>query len=44
MDSGHGTHVTRTIVGFNYNDLYWIKGVAPAVEIIPKPAPDVLVI
>jgi subtilisin family serine protease len=33
--SGHGTHVTSTIVGFNYNNLYWIKGVAPEATIIP---------
>lgn len=33
--SGHGTHVTSTIVGYNYNDMYWINGVAPEVTIIP---------
>jgi subtilisin family serine protease len=33
--SGHGTHVTSTIVGYNYNGMYWIKGVAPKVTIIP---------
>ncbi|UCE96729.1 MAG: S8 family serine peptidase [Candidatus Bathyarchaeota archaeon] len=33
--SGHGTHVTSTIVGFNYNNIYWIKGVAPKATIIP---------
>ncbi|UCH57695.1 MAG: S8 family serine peptidase, partial [Candidatus Bathyarchaeota archaeon] len=33
--SGHGSHVTSTIVGFNYADLYWIKGVAPRATIIP---------
>lgn len=33
--SGHGTHVTSTIVGYNYADLYWIRGVAPKATIIP---------
>jgi len=33
--SGHGTHVTSTIVGFNYNDLFWVRGVAPKATIIP---------
>jgi subtilisin family serine protease len=35
MGSGHGTHVTSTIVGFNYNDLFWVRGVAPKATIIP---------
>jgi subtilisin family serine protease len=35
LASGHGTHVTSTIVGFNVNNLYWVKGVAPKVTIIP---------
>lgn len=33
--SGHGTHVTSTIVGFNYNDIFWVRGVAPKATIIP---------
>ncbi|MFB0522255.1 MAG: S8 family serine peptidase [Candidatus Bathyarchaeia archaeon] len=33
--SGHGTHVTSTIVGFNVNNLYWVRGVAPKATIIP---------
>jgi subtilisin family serine protease len=33
--SGHGTHVTSTIVGYNYGGLYWIRGVAPKATIIP---------
>ncbi|MFX0200317.1 MAG: S8 family serine peptidase [Candidatus Hodarchaeota archaeon] len=33
--SGHGTHVTSTIVGYNYGNLYWIRGVAPKATIIP---------
>ncbi len=35
LASGHGTHVTSTIVGFNVNNLYWVDGVAPKVTIIP---------
>ena len=34
-ESGHGTHVTSTIVGYNYNDIAWVNGVAPKVQIIP---------
>ena len=33
--SGHGTHVTSTIVGYNYNNLFLVRGVAPKVSIIP---------
>ncbi len=33
--SGHGTHVTSTIVGYNYGDLFWVRGVAPKATIIP---------
>lgn len=35
MGSGHGSHVTSTIVGFNYNDMFWVRGVAPKATIIP---------
>ncbi|MBN1570820.1 MAG: S8 family serine peptidase [Acidobacteria bacterium] len=35
LASGHGTHVTSTIVGFNVNNAYWVPGVAPNVTIIP---------
>ncbi|MBN1330915.1 MAG: S8 family serine peptidase [Candidatus Heimdallarchaeota archaeon] len=33
--SGHGTHVTSTILGFNFYDTYWIEGIAPKATIIP---------
>lgn len=33
--SGHGTHVTSTIVGFNVNNAFIVEGVAPAATIIP---------
>jgi len=33
--SGHGTHVTSTIVGFNVNNAFWVRGVAPKASIIP---------
>jgi subtilisin family serine protease len=33
--SGHGTHVTSTIVGYNFNNLFWVRGVAPKATIIP---------
>jgi subtilisin family serine protease len=33
--SGHGTHVVSTIVGYNYNNLFWVRGVAPKATIIP---------
>jgi subtilisin family serine protease len=37
---GHGTHVTSTITGFKYvsttwNQQFWVRGVAPKVNIIP---------
>ncbi len=35
MGSGHGTHVVSTIIGYNYNDLFWVRGVAPKATIIP---------
>jgi subtilisin family serine protease len=35
LASGHGTHVTSTIVGFNVNNSFWVEGVAPEVTIIP---------
>jgi len=39
IGSGHGTHVTSTITGFNYvSSVYgefWVDGVAPDVNIIP---------
>ncbi len=35
LASGHGTHVTSTIVGFNVNNLFWVDGVAPHATIIP---------
>jgi|Deesub1362A_J573_1020465.scaffolds.fasta_scaffold03047_6 subtilisin family serine protease len=33
--SGHGTHVVSTIVGFNVNNWYWVRGIAPKAQIIP---------
>jgi subtilisin family serine protease len=33
--SGHGTHVTSTIVGYNFNNLFMVGGVAPKATIIP---------
>jgi subtilisin family serine protease len=33
--SGHGTHVASTIVGYNFNNLLWVRGVAPKAQIIP---------
>ncbi|MDH5450771.1 MAG: S8 family serine peptidase [Candidatus Bathyarchaeota archaeon] len=33
--SGHGTHVTSTIVGYNINNVFWVRGVAPEATIIP---------
>jgi subtilisin family serine protease len=35
LASGHGTHVASTVVGFNVNNLYWVKGIAPKATIIP---------
>jgi subtilisin family serine protease len=35
LASGHGTHVTSTVVGFNVNNSYWVRGVAPKATIIP---------
>jgi len=35
LNSGHGTHLTSTIVGYNYNNLFIVDGVAPEVTIIP---------
>jgi subtilisin family serine protease len=35
LASGHGTHLTSTIVGFNVNNSFWVRGVAPKVTIIP---------
>jgi subtilisin family serine protease len=35
LASGHGTHVTSTIVGFNVNNSFWVRGVAPQATIIP---------
>ncbi|MGA1819962.1 MAG: S8 family peptidase [Thermoplasmatota archaeon] len=34
IGSGHGTHVTSTIVGYRYGD-DWVRGVAPKATIIP---------
>ena len=33
--SGHGTHVTSTVVGYNFNNLFIVGGVAPKATIIP---------
>jgi subtilisin family serine protease len=38
MGSGHGTHVTSTIVGYQYStstENFWVRGVAPGATIIP---------
>jgi subtilisin family serine protease len=35
LASGHGTHVTSTVVGFNLNNQAWVPGVAPHTTIIP---------
>jgi subtilisin family serine protease len=35
LNSGHGTHVTSTIVGFNVNNAFVVEGVAPKATIIP---------
>jgi subtilisin family serine protease len=35
LASGHGTHVASTVVGFNVNNSYWVRGIAPKATIIP---------
>lgn len=35
LASGHGTHVTSTIVGWNLNNQNWVEGIAPEATIIP---------
>jgi subtilisin family serine protease len=35
LASGHGTHVTSTVVGFNVNNSFWVEGIAPKATIIP---------
>ena len=35
LASGHGTHVTSTIIGYNYNGLFYVDGIAPKATIIP---------
>lgn len=35
LASGHGTHVSSTVVGFNFNNSFWVSGVAPKATIIP---------
>jgi subtilisin family serine protease len=35
LASGHGTHVSSTVAGFNLNNIAWVEGVAPAATIIP---------
>lgn len=35
LASGHGTHVTSTIIGYNYNNFYYVEGIAPKATIIP---------
>ncbi len=35
LASGHGTHVASTVVGYNFNNIGWIMGVAPKATIIP---------
>ena len=35
MGSGHGTHVTSTVVGYNLQGTDWVQGIAPKVTIIP---------
>lgn len=43
LASGHGTHVTSTITGFNLNG-EWIDGIAPGVTIIPVRVLDAWII
>jgi subtilisin family serine protease len=35
LAAGHGTHVTSTIIGYNYNNYYYVEGIAPKATIIP---------
>jgi subtilisin family serine protease len=35
LNSGHGTHLTSTVVGYNFNNLFVVDGVAPKATIIP---------
>lgn len=35
LASGHGTHVTSTVVGYNLQGTDWVQGIAPKVTIIP---------
>lgn len=35
MASGHGTHVASTVVGFNVNNSFWVRGIAEKATIIP---------
>lgn len=35
LASGHGTHVTSTIVGWNLANQNWVEGIAPDVTVIP---------
>lgn len=35
LASGHGTHVTSTVVGFNFRNSEWVRGIAPHATIIP---------
>ena len=35
IGSGHGSHVTSTIVGYDFYNAFWIRGVAPSATIIP---------
>ncbi len=35
LASGHGTHVTSTIIGYNYNNYFYVDGIAPKATIIP---------
>lgn len=35
LAAGHGTHVTSTIIGYNYNNDFYVDGIAPKATIIP---------
>ena len=35
LASAHGTAVTSPVTGFNVNDTFWVRGVAPRATIIP---------